>query len=131
MMLNALGEKARQYLREITEHYPHVIVDKSVVMPNHIHAILILKNLEQDKVPDLTRVVGQYKMMVSKWFHKSYPGEELWQRSFHDHIIRNQAGYEKIWTYIDNNPLKWEEDCFFCKISGNDTREGWKPSPTK
>ena len=113
MILNDVGEKAKQYLMEITRHYPYVIVDKCVVMPNHVHAILIIQNLEQNKVPDLTRIVGQYKMMVSKWFHKFYPNEELWQRSFHDHVIRNQKSYEKIWNYIEGNPSKWEEDCFY------------------
>ena len=39
--------------------------------------------------------------------------KKVWQRSFHDHVIRNQKRYERIWQYIDNNPQKWEEDCFY------------------
>ena len=41
------------------------------------------------------------------------PEVTIWQRSFHDHVIRNQAGYDKIWLYIENNPVKWVEDCFY------------------
>ena len=40
-------------------------------------------------------------------------GFSLWQKLFHDHIIRNEEEYRKIWEYIDTNPLKWEDDCYF------------------
>ena len=41
--------------------------------------------------------------------------EKIWQRSFHDHVIRDEKGYLKIWNYIEGNPSKWEEDCFYVK----------------
>jgi hypothetical protein len=41
--------------------------------------------------------------------------KKIWQRSFHDHIIRGDEDYLKIWNYIDTNPLKWELDCFYTK----------------
>ena len=44
-----------------------------------------------------------------------YPDIKIWQRSFHDHIIRNQLEYEKIWQYIQFNWQKWEQDCFYPK----------------
>ena len=40
-------------------------------------------------------------------------GIPLWQKSFHDHVIRGEADYRRIWNYIDNNPLKWELDCYY------------------
>jgi len=40
-------------------------------------------------------------------------GFSLWQRSFHDHIIRDEASYLKIWQYIDENPIRWTEDCYY------------------
>ena len=40
-------------------------------------------------------------------------GKTLWQRSFHDHIIRGEKDYLEIWNYIDTNPQKWETDCFY------------------
>ena len=100
-----------------------------VVMPNHVHMILVLNNGENN--PSVPFIIGQFKRGVTKEIRTFHPCKLVWQRSFHDHIIRNQMGYEKIWTYINNYPLKWEEDCFFCKMTGNDTREGWKPSPTE
>ena len=52
-------------------------------------------------------------MSVTRQIHEINPGMDVWQRSFHDHVIRNQKQYEKIWEYIENNPLKWDEDCFY------------------
>ena len=64
-------------------------------------------------------------MSVTKKIRIMEPEKQIWQRSFHDHVIRNQKSYEKIWTYIENNPVKWEEDCFYCENSKNESvREG-------
>ena len=58
--------------------------------------------------PTISTVVQQLKGCVSK-----QAGFSLWQKTFHDHIIRDENDYEKIWEYIDTNPLKWETDCFY------------------
>ena len=81
-------------------------------MPNHIHAIIAVNQAGTE----LPLVVGQYKAFVTKQIHLINPAIKVWQTSFHDHVIRNQADYLRIWQYIDTNPLKWEEDCFFCAI---------------
>ena len=63
--------------------------------------------------PNLNQIVAQYKSGVTRKIREILPDMRVWQRSYHDHVIRDQKGYEKIWTYIENNPLKWEEDCFY------------------
>ena len=116
--LSQCGKIAEEFLLKIPEFYPQVMVDKCVVMPNHVHGIFIIRNdINSDKVPNIANVIGQYKMSVTKRIRQYYPNCEVWQRSFHDHIIRNRKGYDKIWEYIENNPLKWEEDCFYQKDS--------------
>ena len=110
-MLNPLGKIAEHAMCEIPVHAPGVQVDHFVIMPNHIHMILVLN----DERNDLSVVVGQYKAYVSKRIHDFLPGKRVWQISFHDHKIRNQKQYEKIWMYIENNPKKWELDCFYVK----------------
>ncbi len=60
----------------------------------------------------MSNVVGYLKMNVSKKL-KRKDGKILWQRGYHDHIIRNKTDFEKIWNYIDTNPLRWELDCFY------------------
>lgn len=53
-------------------------------------------------------MIGQMKRYVSKKI-----GEPIWQRSFHDHIIRDKNDYDKISKYIYENPIKWQDDCFY------------------
>ena len=50
-----------------------------------------------------------------KGFVTKQIGKSIWQKLFHDHVIRDEAGYLKIWNYIEGNPSKWEEDCFYVK----------------
>ena len=88
---------------------PGVTVDKFVVMPNHVHLILILED-GTTKLPD---VIGQYKSAVTRQLRKMGWNQPVWQTSFHDHVIRDQMGYERIWTYIDTNPIRWKDDCFY------------------
>ena len=57
-------------------------------------------------------MVGFLKMNVSKKIHNTYNGE-IWQRSYHDHIIHGEKDYQKIWEYIDTNVIRWEKDCFY------------------
>ena len=113
--LNLLGKIAEDCLLNIPELYSNIELDKYVVMPNHIHGIFVVKSEKTDTtLDDLSMILGQYKMSVTKKIRRIEPEKQVWQRSFHDHVIRNQSGYEKIWMYIENNPLKWEEDCFYC-----------------
>ena len=106
--LSVYGKVAQNCLSEIESHFPGVILDKWVVMPNHIHAIVVLPgNI------NLSAVIGLYKSAVTRQLHKAAPNLRVWQNSFHDHVIRNSFDYEKIWSYIDGNPQKWETDCFY------------------
>ena len=100
---------AEKGIGKIPEHYSGVVVDKMVVMPNHIHMILVLSGTGAS----LGSVIGSFKSYVSKEIHKIEPNLMVWQKSFHDHIIRNEAAYRNIWLYIDSNPQNWDKDCFY------------------
>lgn len=60
----------------------------------------------------IDKMVGFLKMNVSKKVHNKY-SNKIWQRSYHDHIIRGEKDYRKIWEYIDTNVIRWEQDCFY------------------
>ena len=107
--LNVFGEIAKEHILHLPLHYSYVRVDKYVVMPNHIHMILAFDSREKYS---LSNVVGLYKSGVTKQIHQAGTSAAVWQRSFHDHVIRNQQDYEKIWRYIHGNPGKWDEDCY-------------------
>ena len=91
-------------------------MDKYVIMPNHIHMIVVIgcDGAERSRpFPTLSTVIGQYKSGVSRNIHSICPDFKIWQKSFHDHIIRNENDYQMIWQYIDTNPATWENDCFY------------------
>ena len=108
--LNQLGQLVEKHIRQIPEHYEKVFVDKYVVMPNHIHIILVLMEENNKEVP---QIVAQFKAGVSREAKNWFPDIRIWQRSFHDHVIRDQQSYEKIWIYIEGNPQCWKKDCFY------------------
>lgn len=101
-------------MRDIPKLYPCVRLDKYVVMPNHIHCILVVSAQDGNAGRrDVRTIIGQYKMSVTKRIRAMEPGKQIWQRSFYDHVIRSQADYENIWRYIDDNPRRWKEDKFY------------------
>lgn len=110
--LSGLGSMVEQAIREIPAHYSNVRLDKYVVMPNHIHLILAIDQsvgrMISAPTKSLSTIVGSMKRYTSKMV-----GFPLWQKSFHDHVIRNEADYLRVWDYIDTNPLKWREDCYY------------------
>lgn len=105
--LTGIGKLVEKYILKINVVYPTVFVDKYVIMPNHIHLLLSIENTDGRMVsaPTISTVVGQMKRAVSK-----EAGIGVWQKSFYEHIVRNQRDYLDIWQYIDSNPYKWEED---------------------
>jgi REP element-mobilizing transposase RayT len=107
--LSPMGKAAAACMQDIPAHFPGVMIDKWVVMPNHVHAIVILPGGSAT----LPNVIGQYKAAVTRAIRGHCPHVRIWQTSFHDHIIRNQADYERIWTYIEGNPARWMDDCFY------------------
>ena len=107
--LTSYGKIVNDAINNIPKSYPQISVDYYAIMPNHIH--LILQIYSEDKngrpmvAPTISRVVGQLKGYVTKQIK-----EAVWQKSFHDHIIRNRDDYQEISRYIYENPSNWETD---------------------
>ena len=108
--LSPWGETARACIGEIARHFPGVKTDKSVVMPNHVHCILVLNGHGAGH----STIVGQYKSTVSREIRKQAGEITVWQRSFYDEIIRSEIAYQKLWSYIHTNPQNWSSDELFC-----------------
>ena len=91
-----------------TERMPGFHVEKYVIMPNHIHMILRIDNgPPRASAPTVSDAVGAIKRLVNRRL-----GQDIWQRSFHEHVIRNENDYCEIAEYIDANPSKWADDCY-------------------
>lgn len=110
--LSALGGIVEEAVSEIPRHYEGIRVDHHVIMPNHLHLLLSFTPAGGRLIaaPTISQVIGQFKRHVSKT-----AGQPLWQKSFHDHVVRNERDYQKIWLYIEHNPWHWETDCFYNK----------------
>jgi REP element-mobilizing transposase RayT len=117
--LNEYGTIAHNQWNWLGNQYGYVVLHSFIVMPNHVHAILeIDSNLVADqeiKIKSLSSLIGAYKTTSSKHIHLAGLTNFAWQRSFHDHIIRNDASYERISNYIDTNQDRWKTDKFFEK----------------
>ena len=86
-------------------------------MPNHVHLLISIQKTEEHRTdengrliiaPTVSRVVKQMKSYATKQCKRP-----IWQKGFYDHIIKDDADYETVWTYIDENPAKWENDEYF------------------
>ncbi|MBS5671693.1 MAG: transposase [Oscillospiraceae bacterium] len=116
--LNLFGQIAKKELCGIPGHFQSVTVDKFIVMQNHLHAMIILDSAEAERsrpFPTLSSIIGLYKSGGSREIHRIQPELLVWQPSFHDHIIRGEEDYLRIWEYIDENPAKWELDRYYTK----------------
>ena len=108
--LTEMGEAVKYAILRIPVCYQDVRVEKYVIMPNHIHLLLMIDTLPGRPMvaPTISRVIQQMKGIATKQI-----GHNIWQKSFHDHIIRTDSDYQMIWEYIDTNPARWETDCFY------------------
>ena len=122
--LSPKGEIVEKYIQKLNSQYDNICIDKYVIMPNHIHLIIkisdtitnsnILSGMSQAPYPTANAIIPKFISLYKRYCNREC-GENIFQRSFHDHIIRGEEDYLKIWNYIDTNALKWEEDCFYTK----------------
>jgi REP element-mobilizing transposase RayT len=137
MILNAAGTIAEQFWVTIPDHFPHIETDLFVVMPNHVHGILLLTDMtdstrtrhcrvptEQPKTEafglpvkgSLSTVVRSYKSIVTREIRRATQSQiVVWQGRYHDHVIRNEHDLNQIREYIVNNPAKWREDILYAE----------------
>ena len=119
MVLNECGSIVSQQWQWLAEQYSFVQLDEFVVMPNHIHGIIVIvgnarvgngRDRSLRKIKSLSEVMGAFKTTSSKSIHlNGFPGFQ-WQKSFYDHIIRKDESLDNVRVYIQENPMKWDLD---------------------
>jgi REP element-mobilizing transposase RayT len=115
MQPNAAGEAAVRCWDEIPRHFPHVELDAFVVMPNHVHGVLLFEDQAGDTgeparaghARPLPVVVGSFKSAVSRRLGP------VWQRSYWERVVRSGEELDQIRDYIEDNPLRWPVDAEF------------------
>jgi REP element-mobilizing transposase RayT len=121
MRLNNLGYLVCDAWTDLTRHYRHVALDAFVVMPNHVHGIIFISDVEARaglkpaptvKWHDLSEIVRGFKTFSSRRINESRnnQGCPVWQRNFYDRVLRNGDELTRARAYTINNPLKWERD---------------------
>lgn len=130
MALNTIGNLAQEYWLEIPLHFSFVELGPFVVMPNHLHGVLIINKNDtfntvetlqcnvstndamssiSPKPGSISTIIRSYKSAVTKHVRKHHANFQ-WQARFYDVIIRNEFTYENIFSYIEANPMNWEQD---------------------
>ncbi len=113
--LTTIGKIAKEQLLELEKRFASVKIDKYVIMPTHLHAIIRLTDAAGSRPrPTLMDVVKTYKSLTTRLCNQQLdtPGQKRFQTSFYESVLRNEQAYRECWRYIDENPLKWSLDPF-------------------
>ncbi len=113
MKLNHYGEIVRHAWYDLPHHYRYLQLGAFVVMPNHVHGILILtdqfKSPSRHGIPEIVRAFKTFSARRINHLRKMQ-GSPVWHRNYYEHIIRNNQELERITYYIENNPANWKEE---------------------
>ena len=122
MILNKIWKIVKSCYLEIPNHFPNVLLDEYIIMPDHIHFIIFINELwyfvETKNFLSLQRwtyrmiwsIVRGFKIWITKWIRDNKDIDNIWQPNYYDRIIRNEDELNRIRKYIINNPLKWEQE---------------------
>ena len=103
--LTDVGETVEESIKNIESIYDNVVMDDYIVMPNHIHMIIIIS--KQNGLT-ISRIINQFKGGITRKI-----GYSIWQKLFYEHIIKDENEYYEIKKYVQDNILNWKEDCNF------------------
>ena len=120
VILSSTGKKVEEFWLDIPDHFPSVTLDEYVVMPNHIHGIVLIHNEsssdQQEKafqripVGSLSSIIRSFKAAVTTYLKQNGLSNFQWQRGFYEHVIRSEKAMNSIREYIHLNPRKWSVD---------------------
>jgi REP element-mobilizing transposase RayT len=108
--LSDQGSIAQACWQEIPGHFPTVLLDAFVMMPNHLHGILIMQRdaPSSSDLPELSAVIRSFKAATTRRIHESGAAPDMvWQRNFYEQVIRSRTHLERSRRYINENPARW------------------------
>ncbi len=123
MRLNNAGKIVQTVWLGLPNHYSHVELGAFIIMPNHAHGIIIIHDIvkaglrpalttKPKRQHGLSEIMRAFKSFSSRRIHETdqFSPEKIWQRGFHDRIIRNEDEWSRIHLYIESNSINWQED---------------------
>ena len=107
--LSRAGRIVEETWGNLPSHYPHIELDEFVVMPNHMHGLLIIR---KEGGQPLSELVRAFKSFSAREINRlqAEPKKPFWQRGYHEHVVRGEKDLSAIREYIQNNPLQWALD---------------------
>ena len=114
--LTAYGNIASDQIKLLEKRYTGIKIDNYVIMPNHIHILLSIYEpaAGASPCPTVSDIMCAFKSITARMCRQAgFSDKQLFQSSFHDHIIRSEKDYRKIWEYINSNAERWTKDCFY------------------
>jgi putative transposase len=113
--LNAAGEVVAATWNSLPGRFPTIVIDVSIVMPNHFHGILALNATgasDRGQLPTLGAVVRAFKSIAAIGVNRALERgrSPVWQRGYHDHVIRDEASLMRHREYVADNPRRWSYD---------------------
>ncbi|MEW5920646.1 MAG: transposase [Bacillota bacterium] len=113
-----IGLKVEHSLLNIPTLFSGVSVDQYIIMPNHLHLIIVLTKTGGHGDPPLHDIIGRFKSFTTREFNiiKRTKGKLLWQRNYYEHVIRDEDELNSTRQYIIDNPAKWHEDKYYTLI---------------
>jgi REP element-mobilizing transposase RayT len=115
MKFSEYGTILTKHINLMNKKYSHMKIDKYVIMPNHFHMILSITGYRigaSETAAPYNNEISKFISLLKRSCNREYGGN-IWQTSYHDHIIRGEKDYQKIWEYIDTNVINWKKDCFY------------------
>jgi len=108
--LNEMGTIVQQIWDDLPTHYHGIDLDGFIVMPNHVHGIIILadESARRHAIPEIVR--GFKTFSARRVNERAGKSGVLWQRGYYEHVIRNEKALDRIRAYIANNPARWADD---------------------
>ncbi len=111
MQLSYAGQVVTDCWNALPRHFPEVELDTFVMMPDHIHGILLLTNARTEP-HSLGTILHTFKSVSTRRIHRmgGSTGRRMWQRGYYEHILRDEADLDRAREYIALNPTRWEEE---------------------
>ncbi len=120
VMLSASGRIATTTWSSLPDRFVEIALDAFVIMPNHVHGILVIKGSEfiapattssdSSRTPNLGEIVRTFKAASTSLIRGAGDTGFAWQSNYYEHIIRNEAEMLRIRAYIQADPSNWKED---------------------
>ena len=149
---SSFGQIAADCWNDLPNHYRHMSLDAFIVMPNHVHGIVVLTDTpggpithpdqyneaipieggmdgaHASKRPPLSEIIRAFKTFSAKQINlqQKRTGTSFWQRNYYEHIIRNERSYFAIRDYIVNNPVNWNKDQLHPHAPSNRLNHHWR-----